>query len=148
MRFATKFDRWLVITLVASFAAMLALPALRHFRPNASPPPQGILVMPLAIWAIVLPCMLPQYYEVRDNGLFLRQGWKKSLIPYSDLVSLEPVSDSRSAAVFSSDRVQIVTRNGKTWVIAPADQTGFLDAVLLRAPQLEKKGFRLALPLG
>ena len=81
MRFKTKFDRWLVIVLVVAACASLSLPA-SLLKPGPHPTPQIVAAcfVPV-IWFIVLSGTLPQYYELRTDGLFIRQGWRKSLIP-------------------------------------------------------------------
>jgi hypothetical protein len=129
MRFATRFDRWLVVLLV--FAALLSCGAVPYLLP---------------VWLAVLSMTLPQYYEVRDNGLFIRQGWRKILIPYASLIELQSVTNSMSAAVFSSQRILIVTKEGRRILIAVAEDDRFLEEVSRRAPQLERKAFGLGLP--
>jgi hypothetical protein len=147
MRFAAKFDRWLVILLIlTATVTCVVLPAIRFLAPGSHPEPLWLVLMPLGVWLIVLPCTLPQYYEIREDCLFLRQGWRKTLIPYASLVELQSMSDSRSAGVFSIERILVVTGEGKRFLIAPADQAHFLNEVAQRAPQLERKGFRLGLP--
>jgi hypothetical protein len=130
MRFATRFDRWLVVLLV--IAALVSCGAIPYLLP---------------VWLAVLSMTLPQYYEVRDNGLFIRQGWRKILIPYASLIELQSVTNSMSAAVFSSQRILIVTREGRRILIAVAEDDRFLEEVSRRAPQLERKAFGLGLPL-
>ena len=103
MRFKTKFDRWLVVVLILPAIPLAFLAASGRVAP-------GVLF--LAIWLVVLLCTLPQYYEVRDDGLFLRQGWRKSLLPYPSIVEIQSMTDSRGAGVFSLDRILIVDRNG------------------------------------
>ena len=49
--------------------------------------------------------MLPQYYEVRTDGLFIRQGWRKALVRYADLVEPQSTTGARIAGVFSIDRI-------------------------------------------
>jgi hypothetical protein len=66
--------------------------------------------------------------------------------PDSLLVELQLTSDARSAAVFSTDRILVVTQDGKRFLIAPAEREGFLDAVARKTPELERKSFGLALP--
>ncbi len=147
MRFATKFDRWLVVLLVLAGALTgVIMPAMRLFAPDKFPVPLPVAFAPLVIWIVALTCTLPQYYEVTDGYLFLRQGWRKTLLSHASLVEVEPMQDSRSAAVFSTDRILIVADGNKRFLIAPADQERFIDAVAQRAPQLERKGFGLALP--
>lgn len=107
MRFETKFDRWLVIVLVIAACASFTLPA-SLLRPGPHPTPQIVAGCSVPVlWLAVLLCTLPQYYELRPDGLFIRQGWKKSLTPYAGLIEVQSLSDSRSAAVFSTDRILI-----------------------------------------
>jgi hypothetical protein len=99
------------------------------------------------LWLVVLSGTLPQYYEVRADGLFIRQGWRKSLIPYASLVEVQSVSDSRSAALFLTDRILIVTQSGKRFVIAVAEHDRFFSELAKRCPQLERRAFGLGTPL-
>jgi PH (Pleckstrin Homology) domain-containing protein len=87
--------------------------------------------------------MLPQYYEVRPDGLFIRQGWRRMLIPYDSLVDLQSNTDFGGAAVFSSYRLLVATRAGRRFIIAPVEQDRFLQEVARRAPHLECKPFGL-----
>jgi Bacterial PH domain len=148
MRFETRFDQGLVsLMALAAVASCVAPPVLRFLAPGPNPGPPWLAFTPWGIWLIVLPCMLPQYYEVRETGLFLRQGWRKSLIPYSSLVELQPRSDSMSAAVFSTDRILVVTAEGKRFLIAVAEDERFLAEVAKRSPQLDRRNFGLGMPL-
>jgi hypothetical protein len=146
MRFATKFDRWLVVVLVLTGALTCVILPIRFLVSSPHSAPIGAFI-PLAIWLIVLPSTLPQYYEVREDGLFLRQGWRKTLIPYESLAELQPMSDSRSAAVFSTDRILVITQAGTRFLIAPAERERFIDQVERKTPQLERRGFGLGFPL-
>jgi hypothetical protein len=147
MRFETRYDRWLVILLVvAAVATCIVLPAMQWLAPGAHSAPVWVTLLPLLIWAFVLPCTLPQYYEVREDGLFVRQGWRKFLFPYASLVELQPMSDSRSAAVFSTSRILVVAQGGKRVLIAVAEDERFLAEVAKRCPQLERRNFGLGLP--
>jgi len=147
MRFAAKFDRWLVSVLVFAAAFSFALPVISLLAPRLRPEPLWVPFAPLAIWVAVLPSTLPQYYELRNDVLFLRQGWRKISVPYAALVQVEPVFDSRSAGVFSLDRIVVLTQVGKRYLVAPAEKDRFMSEIAQRAPQLEWKGFALAMPL-
>lgn len=147
MRFETKFDRWLVIALVVAACASFSLPA-SLLKPGPHPTPQIVAACLVPIlWFVVLSSTLPQYYEVRADGLFIRQGWKKSLLPYASLVEAQSVSDSRSAGVFSTDRILIVLQNGKRFVIAVKEEERFFSELARRCPQLERRASGLGTPL-
>jgi hypothetical protein len=145
MRFATRFDRWLMCLLVPAAAlTSIVLPAMRLFKPGAHPAPLPLALLPPVLCVFVLAATLPQYYEVRGDGLFIRQGWRKALIPYPSLMELRPTFDARSAPVYSMDRLLVVTRENRRYVIAPADQEGFLAAVAQWAPHLDRRAAGLS----
>ncbi len=135
MRFETKFDRGLMLLLVIGAAVTLPLPWVIVRAPR------WLAFLPWLIWAYVLLSTLPQYYEILATGLYIRQGVRKALIAYADLVEVTPLTESRSAGVFSLDRVEVVTRQSRAFVIAPRDQECFLEELHCRAPQLRRKGF-------
>ncbi|HTA46240.1 MAG TPA: PH domain-containing protein [Bryobacteraceae bacterium] len=147
MRFKTKFDRWIVIVLtLTSVLTCIVLPLIRLLVPGSQPVPLPAVFLPVVIWLIVLPNTLPQYYDLREDGLFIRQGWRKSLIPYSSIAEVQSMTDTRSAAVFSADRIHIVTQNGKRFIIAVAEEERFFDELAKRCTQLDRKPFGLGTP--
>jgi hypothetical protein len=81
---------------------------------------------------VVVACTLPQYYEVRVDCLFIRQGWRKTSLPYAWLVAIQSVTDLLSAPVFSIHRMVVVTRENSGYTIAPALQREFIEAVAAR----------------
>jgi Bacterial PH domain len=145
MRFATKFDRWLVVVIAIVAAFSLSTVTLGLFR-QTNPAPWPVAFLVWALWLYVAASTLPQYYEVRQEGLFIRQGVRKALLPYESLVEVEVETGSRSSGVFSRERVRIITNQPRRFWIAPADQSGFLDAVARRSPHLVRRGFGLAQP--
>jgi hypothetical protein len=148
MRFETKFDRWqLVVLIVAAIVTCVVMPLNRLLAPGTHPDPLWLSFLPLFLWLIILPCTLPQYYVLQGDGLFLRKGWKKSLVPYASLVDVQCNSDSRSAGVFSTDRILLATQEGKRYLIAVAEEERFLDELSKRCPQLSRKPFGLAVSM-
>ncbi len=144
LRFATRYDRWLVL----SVACAAVFPFITALSMVPKQPVMLLVAMLLAVfWIVVLVSVLPQYYQVRADGLFLRQGWRRTSIPWKLLVQMQTMQDSRSAGVFSTQRVLVVTESGKEHLIAVAEEERFLEEVLMRCPQLEKRPFGLALPL-
>ena len=128
MRFETKFDGWLTALLVTyTFVA---------FAVAFSRVPVIVAYLPLAIWVISVALMLPQYYEVRSEGLFVRQGLRAVEIPWPTVQELISVHGGQSARVFSMERMHVVTSDGKRFIISPRDRSGFLEAVAGRCPQL------------
>jgi hypothetical protein len=144
VRFRTRFDRWLVAVLaLVAVVTGITLPALRLLAPGDHPAPLWLVFLPVPLWALVLASFLPQYYEMRKDGLFLRLGWRRVLIPYGSLVELRPASDSRSATAFSREALEVVARDGGIYRIAVAEEGRFVEEVARRCPHLERKGFGL-----
>jgi hypothetical protein len=85
MRFRTRYDAGLVVVQLVAFVGLLVL----RLRSRAVSPLGWLDMLFLAIWALVPLSTLPRYYDVRDDGLFLRRGWRRNLIPYASLTELE-----------------------------------------------------------
>ena len=148
MRFQTKYDAWLVFLLgLAAVMTCVVVPVVRIVAPGSHAGSLWLAFLPMLLWLIVIPCTLPQYYDLRADGLFLRQGWRKSLIPYASLIELQAMSDSSSAGVFSTDRIFLKTQGGRQFIIAVAEEGRFLDEISRRCPQLERRPpFGLGMP--
>jgi hypothetical protein len=75
---------------------------------------------------------LPQYYEIRKDGLFIRQGWSKSLIPYKSIRSATSIDSLVSAPLFSSSRVVVESQDQGSFLIAPVERERFVDLLKAR----------------
>ena len=147
MRFETKFSRGMkpalalaVVFLCVGSLVYILNPYHRTDRTVLS------LLLPIA-YLLIVPWAWPQYYDVREDGLFLRQGFSKNLIPYQFLVVLRSIqANSRNLRVFSTDRILVVTETGQRFVIAVAEEERFLAEVSKRCPQLELKNSSLEIP--
>jgi hypothetical protein len=119
------------------FASVVST-VLRFLAPGRHPEPLWGVFLQWVILPILFARSLPQYYELRENGLFLGQGWTKTLISYPSLVAVDPYCSvgSRSDRVFSMDRILIVTNGGNRYVIAVAEEKRFLAEIWKRCPRL------------
>jgi hypothetical protein len=148
MRFATRYDRWLVALLVlAGSASCVVLPWVRFYAPSDHPGPPWMAFIAWPIWILALAATLPQYYELRDDALFIRQGWRRILAPYGALLEVQSVTSAMSAAVFSTQRLLVVSNDGRQILIAVADEDRFMSELARRAPQLERKAFGLGVSM-
>ncbi|MFP5235022.1 MAG: PH domain-containing protein [Acidobacteriota bacterium] len=137
MRFKTRYDGWILAVLVVAGVIQVGIPASIYL--GGAVPAKWLwifLVGPLAI-GFVLWMTLPQYYDVREDGLFIRQGWRKAVLPYADLNEMRAEDGVLSAPVFSLHRIYLNTTQSGQWVIAVAEQDRFLAEVKTRAPQLK-----------
>jgi hypothetical protein len=140
MRFATRYDTWLVAVLYFAGTVSIALPLAMYFSHALPVRQMWIFLLGPVVLALVLLATLPQYYEVRGNGLFLRQGWRKALLPYAELRALRAERGMLSAPVFSTRRIYIEAAHSSNWIIAVAEQERFLAEVFRHAPQLKGSG--------
>lgn len=148
MRFETRYDKWLVGLLTGIGLILFAMPIVLHFQLAGKGPPIWIFFFGPVIYVIALLATLPQYYEVREDGLFIRQGWHKALLPYSALCELTVADGALSAPVFSTHRLQVSAAPGGLFLIAVVQQEKFLAEVAHRAPQLERWPSGLRTPGG
>jgi hypothetical protein len=150
MRFETRYDKWLAGVLIAVGLIVFGQPvAALYFSHTGHGQPIWPLFLPgPAIYLLVLSATLPQYYELREEGLFIRQGWKKALLAYSALCEVYTVNSVLSAPVFSTHRLQVTAAPGGQFLIAVAEQERFLAEVARRAPQLEQWPSGLRIPGG
>jgi len=99
------------------------------------------VLIPLTLLATCFPALywsFPRYYEVREDGLFMRRGSNMNLIPYESIYELSPISPSLDS--FWPNRILIMLMNGKTLSIAVTEQERFLTEIFKVCPQLEHKG--------
>ncbi len=144
MRFETRFDKWLVWVLAAIGLMVVGICLMLV----ADGQPIWPLLPGPAIFFVVLFATLPQYYEVREEGLYIRQGWKKTLLSYPAIRELRIWNSALSAAVYSTHRLVVTAVPGGQFVIAVAEQDRFLAEIARRAPQLEQKPLGLKTPGG
>jgi len=138
MRFKTRYDTWLVTLLAAIGLILLGLPLALYSTLAAHGQPIWPLLPGPVIYLLVFSATLPQYYEVREEGLYIRQGWKGTLLPYPAISEVRVWNSALSAAVFSTHRLKVTAAPGGSFVIAVAEQERFLSEIARRSPQLEQ----------
>jgi hypothetical protein len=144
----TRYDKWLAGVLIATGLILFCLPAWLYLNPATHGKPIWLLLFGPVIFVLALLATLPQYYEVREEGLFIRQGWKKALLAYSALSELSEAESMLSAPVFSTHRLLVTAVPGGQFLIAVAEQERFLEEVARHTPQLEQWPSGLRTPGG
>jgi hypothetical protein len=130
---------WIVLLISAAIAAFLQRRLSFHLMTVA------FLLYAVAWLVELIPSSLPQYAEFRDDGLFLRRGWKKTLIPYASLSFLRRTTSEPFIffSLFTTAPIHIAAEGKKSFRIAVSDETEFLSEVLRRCPNLERWSFNL-----
>ena len=137
MHFDMKVDTLIGVVLGLSSVATFFVPLVYACREVVlyHRAPSWMTIFCIAIWLCVIPSTLPQYYALEDDHMFIRQGWHKVSIPYRNISEVKAVYETWSSAVFSADRLVITTTQGKTYVIAPKDQSKFLEELTRHDPR-------------
>lgn len=138
MSYKGKVDWWIGLSIAAGLAVEITVGIA------AKSAPMYLLFAATAI--LVFGFAYPKTYITGDRYLLVKAGLRTIRIPYSQIVSAGPSSDSRSSLALSLDRVLI--EYGSTAVmIAPKDRTAFLADVAAHAPQLSRHGQNLVISL-
>lgn len=128
MQHKAKIDWWIAAAMLGGIAAPLLGRAYWV---------SGLILLALLV------CAYPQTYETTSDGLLIRAGLIRKLIPYAAITAIGPSSDKSSSFALSLDRVKIQYGSGKAVLIAPADQDVFFKDIAMRTPQLVRRGFDL-----
>jgi hypothetical protein len=108
----------------------------------------GILSLPATLLFLLLGCFksFPEYCEVRENGLFIRHGWKKNLVPYTTIDKFLPLA-SALRWFPPANRILVITEEGANFYVAPSEKVRFLAEVSQKCPQLEQRETKFGLSL-
>lgn len=128
-RFRSAVDAWIVVMVVAGFAAQIvAIVMILVYEP---PGPEKILVVVLMalVLALLLWFFMRTYYVVGNEELKIVCGPFAWRIALGDIVSVEPSRALWSSPALSMDRLKICYGHGKSVLVSPADKRGFRRAI-------------------
>jgi len=140
MRFKSRLSPWRVLFTVLFFIVFVSPFLLRPSIPLSWP-----FLLWALLWGASFPLSLPQYAEFRDDGLFLRRGWRSFLIPYASLIAVRRTTTMPLAPfyLFSSEPIHLLAQAKKRFTVTVADEADFLAEIMMRCPQLERWNFGL-----
>ena len=130
MRHRAKIDWWIAV------AVMVAI---------VVPAAEGQYLVAALPLLILLSCCLPQSYQTTSEGLLIRAGLVRRLIPYQGITFIGRGNDGRYSLALSSDQVKIHFGPASELAIAPADPEAFFADMQARAPHLRRYGRNLVL---
>ncbi len=141
MRFRTRVDwhEMIAPTLAAMGSATLLVLTV------CGRVPLGSALWFWAFAACIFLSYLLNYCEIRAEGLFIRQPWRKALLPYESLVSIECVDLCSRRWLFSFKRILVVTKT-EEFEIAVVHEGRFIRELSARCPHLVRKEFGLVTP--
>ncbi len=124
--YTSKIDTWLLIVIVLSMAACLAVPFVRFQATGMF----GLVVsLPIMLIGVGLPLWVytDTRYRLTDTTLFANTGPFKWEIPLRDITKVTPTRDSMSGPALSFDRLRIDYGKGKSLIISPKQKQQFID---------------------
>jgi len=131
MRYRGKVDWWIGLGLLIGILAPIVI---------------AVAIKLLAIYAVTAgTCILvfgfcfPQSYETTETDLVVRAGLRRIRIPYSQITTVKPSTDSGSALALSLDRVLIEYQSGAI-MIAPENRIAFIADVQAHVARLSSRG--------
>lgn len=130
-RFESKKDSWLQVVLYASLLITLVGSYL-IWRDGGHLPVLFHIVMQTILWAsaaLILSVMFGTYYLVGERELIIRSGFMRWRIERSSIQSITLTRDILSSPALSLDRLEIRYGAGKSVLVSPADQAGFVEAL-------------------
>jgi hypothetical protein len=140
-RYPSKQDPWLSVLMWGSLfvAGFLVL-----FATSADiPHPLARLALAGGVVAFPALMVLPLYYEVREDELFVRCGVFRYRIPGPSIVSVAPTRNPISSPALSLDRLAIryeVNGKSRQLLISPQEREAFLQDLQAIAPQMRLEG--------
>jgi hypothetical protein len=162
VRFKAKIDYsnlvyWLFIGALIAYScrppqmidtALAMMHADQYRIPNAIIGVLCILSLPAMPLMLLLACFrsFPEYYEIRENGLFIRQGWKRNLIPYATIDKFLPLAQA-FRWLPPANGFLVIPEKGASFYVAPSEKERFLAEVSQRCPQLEQRETKYGLSL-
>jgi hypothetical protein len=97
----------------------------------------------LTIILILRFIIFPEFYDLQEVGLFLRQGRKRNLIPYASIDKVLPLDPAAGilypANCFAYRFLVLPEKSSTIFTIAVSERERFLAEVSKRCPQLETR---------
>lgn len=138
MRYRGKVDWWIGVSVLIGLLAPIVVALATKWLP--------MYALFIGVCVLVFGFCFPQSYETTGTELVIRAGIRQIRIPYAQITTVIPSSDSGSSLALSLDRVLIEHQSGAV-LIAPENRVAFIADVQAHAPQLSKHGAGTVLSL-
>lgn len=126
--FKSAVDWWYYV--VIAVAALVLLNAVLLVLPTGAPLGIASMVFALMI-GLGLPTWLlvATYYTISDTELHIQCGPFAWRVPKDQIVSITPSRSPISSPALSLNRLKITIKSGKSILVSPQDQAGFVRAL-------------------
>lgn len=130
-RFVSKRDGWLVAVLWG--ASLIDFSVAAWLLTGARGAPAFVAPLLVAAGVFQLHALYGTHYTFERDTLVVRASFFRWRIPVAAIESVEPTSNPLSSPACSLDRLRLAW-SGRSLMVSPADQAGFLRALRERAP--------------
>jgi hypothetical protein len=130
-RFVTKRDGWLVAVLWG--ASLVDFAVAGWLLPGLRGEPAFVAPLLVAAGLFQLHALYATHYTFEGDALVIRSSFFRWRVPVAAIESVEPMQSALSSPACSLDRLRI-RWSGRSVMISPADQAGFLRTLAQRSP--------------
>ncbi|MEM8996264.1 MAG: PH domain-containing protein [Acidobacteriota bacterium] len=132
MRFTSKIDAWLVLTLAIALASVGYALVVSVLSGNAA----AVAVMVGSVLLCVVPVIwmfFSTYYEVGSDALEIVAGPFRWQVPLDEIERVRASRSLLSSPALSLDRLEITHSGGRRVLVSPKDKAAFQAALARRA---------------
>ncbi len=126
-KYPAKIDWWLWPILIGSSLGLIVWGAFAWQSDRGG----SLILIAAGIFDGILFCVLlfPCYYAIEESHILIRSGLIRYRVPIDGVQSVTPTSNPLSAPAPSLKRVEIRMKDGKYYLVSPADREGFIEEV-------------------
>ncbi|WP_134687375.1 PH domain-containing protein [Brevibacillus migulae] len=138
MKFRTKRDAWLTVTIWASVIILFWAGASPLFVPGAGVGGGSVIFIACFLFAGLISWLwIGTYYVLHDSFLMIHNGPKKIKIPYDSITKAKRVRSWIASTATSSDRIELLYGRFGFVHISPVEAESFLAELKKRSPHIE-----------
>jgi membrane protein YdbS with pleckstrin-like domain len=126
--FKSKVDTWIAAVAIGPGLLIAPLVMLLVWRTGGLTPSSIILFAVVIVFSVGLPVwvFLTTTYEITSDTLRIRAGPLREQVPLAEIERITTSRSWESAPALSLDRMRITFAGGRTVLISPEDERGFL----------------------
>jgi len=139
--FPSKRDGWFVAVVWIACVVVVVSGGLHVAADGAAWSRVVLAIVLFGAAAFMLSVLYGTGYRIGERSLHVRGGPFRWRIPLRAIASVSPTKNPLSSPACSLDRLRVAYRTGRgerVLMISPSDKSGFLDALSLRCPWLER----------
>lgn len=132
--FKSRVDTWLAAMAIGPGLVIVPMVAFLVWRSGQMTTTSAVIIGVTMVFSAGLPIwiFLTTEYEITSDTLRIQAGPLRQQVPLKDITAVSTSHSWESAPALSLKRIRVTFANGRTVLISPADERGFL-AMLAQA---------------